>query len=694
MQLVIAEKPSCALAYAKVLGANEKKKGYYQGNNYIVSWCYGHLVGLAEPENYDNKFKQWKNVPVIPSRWLYEVKENTRSQFEIVKNLMNHLTVDSIVNAADAGREGELIFRHVDEMSGCRKPVKRLWLSSLEDTAVKEGSEHLKDGSYYENLYKSALCRERADWIVGMNMARFFTVLYNSTKPLTIGRVQTPTLALIVERDKQISSFTREKYYTVALNCGAFNCESERFTDLAEVESITQKCNLSHAVVGNIVKEEKHINPPKLYDLTALQREANRLYGYTAQQTLEALQRLYDNKLVTYPRTDSRYLTEDMANTARNIIDIIKERFDFAKAAANEPNISAVMDNSKVTDHHALIPTANIKTADFEKIITTDRQILYLIAERLLTATAERCIYEDTKVFLDCQGVKFIAKGKTAVNIGFKEIEKTFVGSVIKTENEKPDNNKNNLLEISEGNSFAVTAKLVEHYTSPPKPFTEDTLLATMENAGNGDYDTDEVERKGLGTPATRAGIIETLINRGYVERKGKNLISTDKGKNLIKIMPERLCSPKMTAEWENRLVLVSKGQADSEAFMKDIADFVKSVIETTSVEDSMKDFFNEREVIGACLRCGNNIYEGKLNFYCGNKDCGFILWKENKFFSSKKKSITKPIAAALLKNGKVRFKDLYSEKTGKTYEADIILDDSGGKYVNFKIEFPKKSKR
>ncbi|MCD8214454.1 MAG: DNA topoisomerase 3 [Clostridiales bacterium] len=692
MQLVIAEKPSCALAYAKVLGANEKKKGYYQGNNYIVSWCYGHLVGLAEPESYDNRYRQWKNVPVIPSKWLYEVKENTRSQFEIVKNLMNHLTVDSIVNAADAGREGELIFRHVYEMSGCRKPVKRLWLSSLEDTAVKEGFEHLKDGSYYENLYKSALCRERADWIVGMNMTRFFTILYNSTKPLTIGRVQTPTLALIVERDKQISSFTREKYYTVALNCGAFSCESERFTDLSEAERIAKKCNLSHAAVNEVTKKEKHINPPKLYDLTALQREANRLYGYTAQQTLEALQRLYDNKLVTYPRTDSRYLTEDMGDTARNIIDIIKERFDIAKTAANEPNISAVLDSSKVTDHHALIPTVNIKTADFDKIITTDRQILYLIAERLLTATAERCVYEDIKVILDCQGVKFVAKGKTVVNMGFRKIDENFFNTVGKIE--KAQTNSGSLSEISEGNSFAITSKLAEHFTSPPKPFTEDTLLAAMENAGNGDYDTDEVERKGLGTPATRAGIIENLINRGYVERKGKNLISTDKGKNLIKIMPERLCSPKMTAEWENRLVLVSKGQADSEIFMKDISDFVKSVIETTYVEDSMKDFFNEREVIGICPRCGNNIYEGKLNFYCGNKDCTFTLWKENKFFSSKKKSITKPVAAALLKNGKVRFKDLYSEKTGKTYEAYIILDDSGGKYVNFKIEFPQKSKR
>lgn len=694
MQLVIAEKPSCALAYARVLGANEKKKGYYQGNGYIVSWCYGHLVGLAEPESYDNKFKQWKNVPVIPSRWIYEIKENTRSQFEIIKNLMNHITVDTVINAADAGREGELIFRHVYEMSGCRKPVKRLWLSSLEDSAIREGFENLKDSSYYENLYKSALCRERADWIVGMNMTRFFTVLYNSTKPLTIGRVQTPTLALIVERDRLISSFTREKYYTVVLNCGAFSCESERFSDLGEAESIVKRCNLSHAVVGNIIKEEKKVSPPKLYDLTALQREANRLYGYTAQQTLEALQRLYDNKLVTYPRTDSRFLTEDMADTARSIIDVIKERFDFAKTTENEPNISAVMDNSKVTDHHALIPTANIKTADFEKIITTDKNILYLIAERLLTATAEKYVYEDTKVILDCQGIKFTAKGKIPLNMGFKEIAKAFADYVIKPEDVKADSHRNSLPEISEGRSFAVTAELSEHYTSPPKPFTEDTLLAAMENAGNSDYNTDEAERKGLGTPATRASIIETIITRGYAERKGKSLTSTEKGKNIIKIMPEKLCSPKMTAEWENRLVLISKGQADSETFMKDISDFIKLITETTTAESSMKDFFNEREIIGVCPRCGSKIYEGKLNFYCENKDCSFILWKENKFFSSKKKSITKPVAAALLEKGRVHFKDLYSEKTGKTYEADIILDDTGEKYVNFKMEFPQKSRR
>ncbi|MCD8089856.1 MAG: DNA topoisomerase 3 [Clostridiales bacterium] len=685
MKLVIAEKPSAAQSISKVIGANERNDGYLQGNGYIVSWCYGHLVGLAEPDSYGDEYKSWSNVPILPEKWNYVVNESTKKQFNVLKNLMNHATVESIVCAADAGREGELIFRHVYNMAGCKKPFERLWISSLEDSAIAEGFKNLKDGRDYDNLYASALCRERADWLVGMNMTRFFSTLYNSTKPLSIGRVQTPTLSMIAGRDSEISSFVKKKYYTVQLNCGLFTAESEKLADLKAANEVLEKCSLSHAVVKDVIKEKKHTSPPKLYDLTTLQRDANRIFGFTAQQTLEAVQNLYDNKIATYPRTDSRYLTEDMEETARNIIGIIKENFSFAKNAVNEPNIAVVMDNSKVSDHHAIIPTVNVQYTNLNQLRDTDRKVLFLIAHRLLTATAESYEYENTKATLDCSGISFTARGKTVIHKGFKALEEEFFAYI----KAKPDGEKSaELPDVSEGDLFSVTAKLAEHYTQPPKNYTEDTLLSSMERAGNSDYDTDDVERKGLGTPATRAGIIETLIKRGYAERKGKSIVGTEKGKKLVMLMPDSLKSAKMTAEWENRLALISKGQADSDSFMKDISGFVTDVISSTKVNEEMNDAFNERKSIGVCPRCGGNIYEGKLNFYCENKDCSLALWKDNKFFSIKKKTITAQTAKSLLEKGKVHFNDLYSEKTGKTYAADILLDDTGGKYVNFKLEF------
>ncbi|MCC8097056.1 MAG: DNA topoisomerase 3 [Eubacterium sp.] len=685
MKLVIAEKPSVAQSIAKVIGANEKKDGYLQGNGYIVSWCIGHLVGLAEPDSYGDEYKSWSKLPILPEKWNYVVNESTKKQFNILKNLMKHATVESIICATDAGREGELIFRHVYNMAGCKKPFERLWISSLEDSAIAEGFENLKAGTEYDNLYASALCRERADWLVGMNMTRFFSTLYNSTKPLSIGRVQTPTLSMIASRDNEISSFVKKKYYTVLINCGEFTAESDKTDNIQSAQELAKKCSVSRAVVKEINKEQKRTSPPKLYDLTTLQRDANRIFGFTAQQTLEAVQNLYDNKIATYPRTDSRYLTEDMEDIAKNIIEIIKSTFGFAGKAAGTPNIAVIMDNSKVSDHHAIIPTANIQYVDIDAIRDTDKKVLFLIADRLLTATADKYVYENTNAVLDCDGTLFTAKGKTVINKGFKALEEDFYNFI---RAKAAGDNTADLPEMSIGDSFTVTSKLAEHYTQPPKNYTEDTLLSSMERAGNGDYDTDDVERKGLGTPATRAGIIETLIKRGYVERKNKSLVSTDKGKKLVILMPEALKSAKMTAEWENRLTLISRGKTDSNSFMGDISSFVTDIISSTKVNESMKDVFNERTAIGICPRCGGKIYEGKQNFYCENRECSFALWKDNKYFSSKHKKITKEVAKSLLQKGRVHFNDLYSEKTGKIYAADIILDDTGDKYVNFKIEF------
>lgn len=695
MKLVIAEKPSVAQSIAKVLNAEERKDGYFFGNGYVVSWCVGHLVALAPPENYNEAYKKWdiSSLPIIPQNWEYILKEATKGQFNILKKLMADNNVTSIVCATDAGREGELIFRHTYNKANCHKPVERLWISSLEDSAIKKGFENLKDSCDYDNLYYSALCRERADWLVGMNFTRLFTKLYDSSKPLNIGRVQTPTLAMIVERDNNIATFKKEKYYKIELDCGDFKAVSDKIVEKNNADDLATACNNKQAIVTSVVKEEKKVSAPKLYDLTTLQRDANRLLGFTAQQTLEAVQRLYDNKLSTYPRTDSQYLTEDMETTAREVIEIVLDKFEFANSISYTPNIDIIMNNKKVSDHHAIIPTANIAKADLSAISDTDRKILCMIANRLLVATAEKHIFESTNVTLKCCDSDFFAKGKIVIQKGFKEFEDSFK-SYLKCKNEDKEAEDKILPPVIEQQTFMVSSVVTEHFTVPPKPYTEDTLLSAMERAGNSEYDTDEVERKGLGTPATRASIIEKIISTGYAERNKNQIVSTEKGRNIIKIVPEKIKSASMTADWENRLVLISKGQADRNEFINSINTYISTIISDTQADTSIKESINslsEKEVIGKCPRCGAEIYEGKLNFYCSNKECQFALWKKNKFFESKKKTITKAVAKKLLSDGKVHFKDLYSEKTNKTYEADILLDDTGEKYVNFKLEFNKK---
>ncbi len=686
-KLIIAEKPSVGQSIAKVLGISKKGKGCIENDKYIVSWCIGHLIGLAEPESYSEEYKNWNKLPIIPSKWNYAVKTSTGEQFSVLKKLMNDTDISEVICATDAGREGELIFRHVYSMAGCSKKIKRLWISSLEDSAIKKGFENLKDGDYYENLYQSALCRERADWLVGINATRFFTTLYNSDKALSIGRVQTPTLAMLVQRDNDIKNFVKEKYFSLEMNCGEFFAYTDKIISEKEAKTLFNSCKMGRAKVIDIVKEKKKISPPKLYDLTTLQRDANRIFGFTAQQTLESAQRLYDSKLLTYPRTDSRYLTEDMEDTARDVIEILKSITDFTKDTNYNANIKLVMNNKKVSDHHAIIPTVNIVSANLSELMDTEKKTLYLTAARLLTATAEEYTYENTVVTIKCNDIVFKAKGKTVINKGYRQIDDNFFDFIMY----KPEKStEKDLPSIQVGNEYNITSKIVEHYTQPPKPYTEDTLLSDMERAGNSDYNTDEVERKGLGTPATRAGIIETVISRGYAERKNKQLIPTEKGKKLIECVPEKLKSAKLTAEWENRLVLIAKGKSNSEEFINDIIDFVKELISDSQHLTEDISVFSDREVIGKCPRCGSDVYEGKLNFYCSNKDCNFALWKKNYFFQMKKKEFTKQVAKKLLSDGKVHFKDLYSEKTGKTYAADVLLDDTGT-YVNFKLNFEKK---
>ncbi|MBQ8940770.1 MAG: DNA topoisomerase 3 [Firmicutes bacterium] len=563
MKLVLCEKPSVGNTVAKVLGVKSRKDGYIECGDHIVSWCIGHLVNLALPEEYSKEYKKWDKLPILPTEWKYNILSGTKKQFDVIRKLMNRKDVTGIVCATDAGREGELIFRLVYNEAECKKPIERLWISSLEDTAIKSGFASLHKGSDFDNLYRSALCRERADWLIGMNLSRFFTV--RNDKVFSIGRVQTPTLAMIAARDKEIMNFKKGYFYTVDLDCNEFVAKSDKIENKSTAEKICAVCDTARAV--SVKRENKFTAPPKLYDLTTLQREANKHFGFTAQQTLNIVQKLYEAKLVTYPRTDSRFLTEDMEDTAQAVINTITNTLDYK--ISETPNIKPVMNNKKVTDHHAIIPTVNLNKTTLESTSSDERKVLELIALRLLTATAPKEEYESVKVGLESGGEKFTVTGKTVINDGFKAVEKQF-----KTGEEK----ETALPDIAKGNTYDVSAKVTEHETQPPKAYTEDTLLSAMEKAGGKDFD-ENVERTGLGTPATRASIIETLVKRKYIERKGKSLVSTALGNELINAVPETLTSPAMTVEWENELSKIAQGKADNERFMKNIEEFIKETI-------------------------------------------------------------------------------------------------------------------
>ena len=700
MKLVIAEKPSVAMSLAAVLGATERKDGYLEGSGYLVSWCVGHLLELAQPEAYKEQYAKWRyeDLPILPENWKYEVPKDKKTQLALLCRLMKDKRVDSVVCATDAGREGELIFRLVYEYAGCNKPMERLWISSMEDAAIREGFDHLHPGSDYDKLYDAAVCRAGADWLIGINATRLFSVLYGVT--LNVGRVMSPTLALLVQRESDIESFISKPFYVPEITCGGFTASGEKMTERSEAEKIRMDCDHNSAFVRSVEKQVKTIQPPRLYDLTTLQRECNRIYGYTAQQTLDYVQSLYEKKLATYPRTDSQYLTKDMQATAASLILWLRDKMPFGKGYAGEPDIDRVTDDSKVTDHHAIIPTVEIARTDLSELPSGERDVLTLLAVRLLCATTQANRFEAVTAILDCQGYTFTAKGKTILQSGWKEVERIHRMSIRQSETEHRENEDAALPVLKEGQTFeTVSASLREGKTSPPKHYTEDTLLSAMETAGAEDM-PDDAERKGLGTPATRAATLEKLVSAGFVQRKKKQLIPTEKGRNLIAVLPDNIKSPILTAEWESMLKQVEHGELSATSFMDQIADMSRTLVkEHTAPEKCFADLFpsskgTAHEAVGVCPRCGAPVFEGKKGFFCGNRECSFALWKDNRFFSSKKKSITKSVAAALLKEGRISMSGLYSEKTGKTYDAEVILDDTGGKYVNFKLEVPGKKGR
>ena len=685
VQLVIAEKPSVARSIAAVIGATEKQNGYWQGGGYLVSWCIGHLVSFAEAGQYDEKYCKWKyeDLPILPQPWQFIVPDEKKQQFEVLRALLNRPDVDSVTAATDAGREGELIFRFVYQMAGCTKPVKRLWVSSMEDAAIREGFANLRPDSDYDALYQSALCRAKADWLVGINATRLFSVLYHKT--LTVGRVQTPTLKMLVDRDAKILRFQKEKYYTVGIHSGSLKADSGCIADAETANSLKEKCTSAVAVCTSVKREKKTEQPPKLYDLTTLQREANRLFGFTAKQTLDYAQQLYEKKLLTYPRTDSQYLTEDMGQTAQHLVSDLLGLLPFAQGLGLTPEVGRILNSKKVSDHHAIIPTSEFVKQGFTGLAESESKLMNLVCSKLLCAVAAPHEYETVTAVFSCAGNEFTAKGKTVLVPGWKEIDQRF-RSNLKADTEEEV--LNTLPELAEGQSFSVMANVSEHFTSPPKAYTEDTLLSAMERAGAEDMPED-AERKGLGTPATRAAILEKLVQMGFVQRKGKQLVPTKDGINLAVVLPESLTSPTLTAEWENRLTEIAKGNADADEFMAEIEAQVRQLVKTYSCisADKQNLFQSERIIIGKCPRCGENVYEGKKNFYCGNRSCQFVMWKNDRFFEQRKKAFTKAIAAALLKDGKVKIKGMYSTKTGKTFDGVVLLADTGGKYVNFRVE-------
>lgn len=694
MQFVVTEKNSVARSVAAVLGASEKKKGYLKGNGYWVSWCVGHLVELAAPSVYDEKYAKWRteDLPILPVNWQFSVIESTKAQFNVLRTLMNDSRVTSIVCATDAGREGELIFRLVYSLCGCTKPVERLWISSLEDAAIAEGFRNLRPASEYDSLYHAALCRAQADWLVGINATRLFSTRYHQL--LNIGRVMTPTLALLVEREAQIQAFRSTPFYTVQLDCGSLRAISERLTESAEAERIAALCDGKEARIIKLEQKERLEQPPRLYDLTSLQRDANRLLGYTAQQTLDYAQSLYEKKLASYPRTDSRYLTSHMENSTKTLVASITNLLSFTGNTSVPCNVAQVIDNGKVTDHHALIPTARIAGYDLLSLPAGERSLLTLLMVRLLCAVGKPCRIHETAVTLECEGVSFSLKGRQITALGWKSMEKICRSALKSVPVEETAAQE--LPSLNDQMTFLpVKAFVQEGKTSPPKSYTEATLLSAMENAG-AEETPDDAERKGLGTPATRAGIIEKLVKTGQIERKkGKKscvLLPTQKGVSLITVLPEELQSPLLTAEWEQKLKQIERDELESTLFLQEITEMVCGLVQSShSVPESSVLFTEETKSIGVCPRCGGAVVERPKGFLCSNRDCRFALWRQNPFFAAKKKELTAAIATTLLKEERVFVEGLYSPKTGKTYDATIVLDDSGGQYVNFNLEFQQK---
>ena len=675
--LVIAEKPSVGMSIAAVLGAGDRKPGYIQGSGYLVSWCFGHLAELANADAYDEKYAQWRyeDLPILPEPWKHKISRDKYKQFEVLRELMHRSDVTQIVNACDAGREGELIFRNVYQLTGCTKPVKRLWISSMEDEAIRKGFETMRDDAAYDNLYASASCRAKADWLVGINATRLFSVLYH--RMLNVGRVVPPTLALLVQREAEISAFQPEPFYTVQLALNGCEAVSEKLNDRREADRLAASCTGQRATVQRVERREKTEKAPALYDLTTLQRDANRLLGYTAQQTLDYLQSLYEKKLCTYPRTDARYLTDEMERMVPELISVSAGIY-----GVNAPETlltKQVCDSSKVSDHHAIVPTISAGKADLEALPTGERELLRLMARQLLCAVSEAHRYTETTAILDCCGHPFAVKGKTITTLGWK----VYLSQ---------EAQESTLPELTEEQTLEPSAVSVrEGKTTPPKHYTEDTLLSAMEAAGAKDM-PENAERKGLGTPATRAAIIEKLISAGFAERKkakkAVHLIPTRTGVSLITVLPEQLQSPLLTAEWEHRLKQVERGELSEQVFLEGITQMVRDLVRTYQVIPGAEVLFpSGRQVVGKCPRCGSDVTESKKGFFCERNECRFGLWRDNKFLTAKRIQLTNQLASTLLQDGRAHLTGIWSEKTGKTYDATVVLTDDGQKTL-YRLEF------
>jgi len=684
-QLVVSEKPSVGAAYAKVLGATNRQDGYWEGNGYLVSWCVGHLVELAPPNVYDAKYVKWSiaDLPILPEKWQYLVSTSTKKQFGILQKVMNRPDVDSIVCATDAGREGELIFRLVYQQAGCKKPFSRLWLSSMEENAIREGFAHLKPSTEYDALYNAALCRERADWMVGINASRLFSCLYG--QPLAVGRVMTPVLAMTVVREAAIAAFVPEKFYTVALTLAdGGSASSKRFAQKMDAERLLSKCRKEERVtVQKMKRKEKYESPPPLYDLTALQRDANRLLGFTAQQTLDYAQSLYEKRLITYPRTDSRFLTEDMAASIPGLVTDTGKVFAVEKTLPI--HVRQVINGSKVTDHHALLPTKSMANADLAALPVGERNVLRLIAARLLCAVGEPHRYAETTLTTECAGEEFTAKGKVVLSEGWKAMERKMLGELLGKQKEQAT-----LPDVQEQSQCSiVVAELKEGQTTPPKHFTEDTLLHAMETA-SADSMPEGVERQGIGTPATRAATIEKLVQKGFLERKGnkktKVLLPTDKGKALVAVMPEEIQSPEMTADWETKLLRIEHSEMEPKTFMTEIKEMISSLVTTTEAAKGANALMKSK-IIGVCPNCGKPVVEREKGWFCENRECRFVLWKDNAFFKRLGKRLDAHVADKLLRDGRVRLKDCKSAK-GKTYNAIVLLSCETDGRSKFSLEF------
>ncbi len=683
--MIVAEKPSVAMSYAKVLGATSRQDGYLEGNGYLVSWCVGHLVELAPPNVYDAKYVKWSiaDLPILPQRWQYLVSASTKKQFGILKKLMHRPDVDSVICATDAGREGELIFRLVYQQAGCKRPFSRLWLSSMEESAIREGFAHLKPSTEYDALYNAALCRERADWMVGINASRLFSCLYG--QPLAVGRVMTPVLAMTVVREAAIAAFVPEKFYTVALSfAGGGTASSKRFSQKSDAETLLENCRKEdHTTVQKVERKEKTEKPPLLYDLTSLQRDANRLLGFTAQQGLDYAQSLYEKKLITYPRTDSRFLTDDMAASLPELVATAAGAFDFHEDVP--VHVQQVIDSSKVTDHHALLPTASAAKADLSALPAGERSILRLVVVRLLCAVGEAHRYAETTMTTICADEEFTAKGKVVLSDGWKGIERKMLGDLLGKKKEPAV-----LPDVQEQSECGIIgAELKEGQTSAPKHFTEDLLLHSMETA-SADSMPEGVERQGIGTPATRAATIEKLVQKGFLERKGdkktKVLLPTDKGKALITVMPEEVQSADMTADWETKLLRVERGEMEPKTFMTEINDMISSLVNTTEAVKGASALMKNK-VIGICPNCGKSVVEREKGYFCENRECRFVLWKDNAFFKRLGKRMDAHVADKLLRDGRVRLKDCRSAK-GKTYNATVLLTTEADGRSKFSLEF------